>query len=226
MAVGSFVGGSLAAGREQGWDILGVDPGKEVADFCRKRGLPVLQGTLQEAPLAPGSVDCVVAWNTFDQMPDPGALLARAQTLLRPDGRLLVRVPNGACFRLGVAGYRKCRHTFLRPFADLLLCAMAWNNLLAFPYLFGYSVPTLDRLMSAYGLTRSAVHADTLVRLADAATLSWAAWEERSIKFACRLLARLEGLRSAASSSCAPWIDVTYRAGSGHACLPQGAVTV
>jgi hypothetical protein len=159
-------------------------------------------------------VDCVVIWNTFDQIPDPGALLTRTQTLLRPGGRLVVRVPNGDCFRRGVAVYRQCRPMFLRPLANLLLCTMAWNNLLAFPYLFGYSVPTLDRLMSSYNLARSAVHADTLVRLADEATLSWAAWEERGIKFLCRLLARLEGLRPASSFPLAPWIDVHYRAGT------------
>ena len=67
--VGSFVGGFLAAGRQCGWSMLGVDPGKQVTDFCRSRELPVYCGTLDDAPISSNSVDAVVIWNTFDQLP-------------------------------------------------------------------------------------------------------------------------------------------------------------
>ncbi|MGV3724712.1 MAG: class I SAM-dependent methyltransferase, partial [Actinomycetota bacterium] len=75
--VGSFVGGFLAAGQEQGWRVLGVDPGEEVDTFCAERGLPVFRGALPELlkhphrDWSPGSVDCVAIWNAFDQLPDP-----------------------------------------------------------------------------------------------------------------------------------------------------------
>lgn len=49
--VGSFVGGFLAAGKQRGWSRLGVDPGKEVTEFCRARELPVYCGTLADAPI-------------------------------------------------------------------------------------------------------------------------------------------------------------------------------
>jgi SAM-dependent methyltransferase len=210
--VGSFLGGFLAAGRERQWDIQGVDPGEEVVEFCRKRGFAVFRGTLQEAPIAPGSLDCVAVWNTFDQIPDPHPLLAAARATLSPGGLLVVRVPNGSCFQWSVAQTRRYRHTVLRPVAQLLLRAMAWNNLLAFPYLYGYSVPTLDRLMAGYDLKRSAVAADTLVRLSDEDTRFWAAWEERAIKRLCRVVARLDSLRWASEYRLAPWLDVYYRA--------------
>lgn len=47
---------------------------------------------------------------------------------------------------------------------------MAWNNLLAFPYLYGYSVQTLDALLSQFDLKRVFIQPDTLARLADAQT--------------------------------------------------------
>ncbi|HZO90001.1 MAG TPA: methyltransferase domain-containing protein [Chthonomonadaceae bacterium] len=209
--VGSFVGGFLAAGREQGWEMLGVDPGEEVDDFCARHGLPVFKGTLDEAPLLPASLDCVAIWNTFDQMPDPHPTLRAARRLLHPGGLLAVRVPNGRCFRACTHWLRRARHTPLRPLAAWLLCAMAWNNLLAFPYLYGYSVPTLDRLLARYGLERVGARGDTLVRLADAQTKRWAAWEERLSKAAFHLAARMEALHPRCQFTLAPWLDVLYR---------------
>lgn len=49
--VGSFVDGFLAAAQRKGWAILGLDPGKEVVNFCHAQGLPVIHGTLKRPPL-------------------------------------------------------------------------------------------------------------------------------------------------------------------------------
>ncbi len=209
--VGSFVGGFLAAGREQGWEMLGIDPGEEVAVFCEARGLPVVRATLADAPVANGSADAIAIWNTFDQMPDPGPTLAAARRLLRPGGLLAIRVPNGACFQEAAVQLRRFRHSRRRLPASGLLCALAWNNLLAFPYLYGYPVPTLDRLFSRYGLRRVHARGDTLVPLGDAQTRPWAIWEERIVKAICRLAARLEALRPQSRFTLAPWLDGFYQ---------------
>lgn len=87
--------------------MLGVDPGAEVHAFCRKQGLQVFQGTLVEAPLEERSVDCVAIWNTFDQLPAPEPTLAAACRLLHRSGMLVMRVPNGECFRLATTWMRK-----------------------------------------------------------------------------------------------------------------------
>src|SRR4029077_13201391 len=80
--IGSFVGGFLAAARERGWDARGIDPGDEVAEFCRAKGLAVLQATAAEAQIEEQSLDCVVIWNTFDQIPDPRPALDAARRWL------------------------------------------------------------------------------------------------------------------------------------------------
>ncbi|HEU4754922.1 MAG TPA: methyltransferase domain-containing protein, partial [Armatimonadota bacterium] len=176
--VGSFVGGFLAAGREQGWEMLGVDPGREVDTFCAERGLPVFSGTLpqlgsEQLPVGwqPGSVDCVAVWNAFDQLPHPEPTLRAARRLLRPGGLLALRVPNGECFRLATRRMRQLP----KPAAGWLRALLAWNNLLAFPYLYGYSVRTLDWLLSWPGFRRVDRRADTLCRLSDELTRPWAA---------------------------------------------------
>jgi SAM-dependent methyltransferase len=205
--VGSFVGGFLAAGQVHGWEVCGVDPGEEVGAFCSERGLPVVHGTLEDIRCEPGSVDAVAIWNTFDQLPDPQPTLEAVCRLLCPGGVLALRVPNGACFRWAVLGMRRLP----LPLGGWLRAAMAWNNLLAFPYLHGYSVPTLDRLLIRHRFRRIAVHPDTLTRLSDEHTKRWAAWEERALKLLWRLVARVEALRGRCRLTLAPWFDAYYR---------------
>ena len=205
--VGSFVGGFLAAGRQYGWDMLGVDPGKEVDSFCREHELRVFQGTLAEAPIEPGSIDCVAIWNTFDQLPNPAPTLEAAGRVLRPGGVLALRVPNGDCFRFAESWMPRLP----RPLRRWLRATVAWNNLLAFPYLHGYSVRTLDWLLFRYGFIRVSIQPDTLVRLSDDYTKTWAVWEERLLKSVCRVAFRLERWSSRSGVILAPWFDAYYR---------------
>ena len=200
--VGSFVGGFLAAARDRGWRAVGIDPGEEVAAFCREQGFDVLATTASEAAIDAASVDGVAIWNTFDQLPDPEPTLAAVRRWLRPGGLLAIRVPNGTCFRSAVARLRRGPS----PLSGPLLSALAWNNLLAFPYLYGHSTQTLERLLSAHGFARIAVDGDMLTRLADDDTKVWARWEERLSKLAWRTLVR-------ARLAEPPWLDAYFRAG-------------
>jgi SAM-dependent methyltransferase len=204
--VGSFVGGFLQAGRERGWSMLGVDPGREVGAFCAERGLRVFPGTLPELADTPDTswegVDCVAIWNAFDQLPEPEPDLAAARRLLRPGGLLALRVPNGDCFRAAVSRVRNLRP----PFRGWVRALLAWNNLLAFPYLHGYSIRTLDWLTGWHGFERVGVKGDTLCRLSDSNTRLWARWEERFLKAFSQSAAR----RQAAG---APWLNLYYRVG-------------
>jgi len=210
LEIGSFVGGFLAAGQEYGWEMLGVDPGTEVSAFCRERGLSVFSGTLPELAFTPNSADGVAIWNTFDQLPDPVTTIKTVCQLLKPGGLLVIRVPNGECFRWATARLR----SLPRPFTGWLRAILAWNNLLAFPYLYGYSVRTLNRLLRAYGFTPIAAQYDTLMPLADRHTKVWAMIEERLLKYLCALAARIEQLRPANPIHIVPWVDVYYQLSS------------
>lgn len=203
--VGSFVGGFLAVAQREGWSVLGVDPGKEVVDFCHARGLPVLQGTLDEAAIAAQSADAVVIWNTFDQLVNPDTTLGAARRVLRGKGHLVLRVPNGEMFREGLHWLKA--GGWYRTWA---MAALAWNNLLSFPYLNGYSVSTLDQLVARHGFTRVAFEADTLMRLSDQHTTSWGVWEEQLVKSFCRMLNSHPMLSPSFKNMVSPWLDVYY----------------
>jgi SAM-dependent methyltransferase len=206
LEIGSFVGGFLHEGQQRGWDMLGVDPGHDVASFCRQHGLPVFEGRLEEAQLPPASFDAIVIWNTFDQLPDPRKLLHELLPLLRNGGLLVVRIPNGACFDCVMALTARLPKAFRRP----LWIPMACNNLLTFPYLYGYSADQLQRLTEPFGFRLLTCHADQLVSTPAGHLRRWAIWEERTVKTLCRMLAVLWPDDRSLRFRSAPWLDCVF----------------
>jgi SAM-dependent methyltransferase len=201
--IGSFVGGFLTAATELGWNAIGIDPGREVGEFCRAKGLTVVEAAGDQAMFNIGCADAVVVWNTFDQLPNPQATLEEARRWLHSDGIFALRLPNGASFHACMQRLRRLPAAASAP----LRIAMAWNNLLGFPYLHGYSPETVDRLLVRFALRQVTIHPSVLPRLADATTKWWAVREEQLVKSVWRALTRLD-------ARAAPWFDAYYTASS------------
>ena len=206
LEIGSFVGGFLLEGLKQGWDMVGVDPGRDVAAFCRERGLPIFEGTVEDAGFPPGSFDAIVVWNTFDQLPDPRPLLDQAVVLLRNGGVLVIRVPNGACFAWMMRLRAHLPGMLRRP----LDVAMACNNLLTFPYLYGYSPDQLLRLTAPYGFRLAACVSDQVVSAPPGHLAWWALAEERTVKAMFRAIAALWPDSRTRRYRTSPWLDIVF----------------
>ncbi len=215
LEIGSFVGGFLFEGCKRGWDMLGIDPGHEVASFCREQNLPVFEGTLEDARLGPGTFDAVVIWNTFDQLPDPHSVLEQAVRVLRHGGLFVVRIPNGACFAWAIAVGARLPKQLRRP----LLVAMACNNLLTFPYLYGYSADQLERLVEPYGFRPVVCHPDVIVSTPPGDLTWWASVEERTIKSLWHALGTIWPDTRSGRYRSAPWLDCYYE----RACSEEDA---
>ena len=227
LEVGSFVGAFLLEGQSAGWDMVGVDPGRDVAAFCRKRGLRIFEGTLDEARFSPGSFDAVTVWNTFDQLPDPRPLLEQALLLLRPGGVLVVRVPNGACF----AWMIRMRANVPSKVRRVLERAMACNNLLSFPYLYGYSPCQLERLTAPYGFRLTAGVPDQVVSAPPGHLVWWAVAEERAVKGLFSAVATLWRDDRSGLYRSSPWLNCIFERActdetSEHAKMRLGVVPV
>jgi SAM-dependent methyltransferase len=190
LEVGSYVGGFLAAAREFDLQFEGVDINPDVNTFTRSLGFTVHDGSLATfAETAQGRrFDCVAIWNTFDQLADPRGVVRVARELLAPGGLLVVRVPNGEFY----ANLRS---------RDDAWPLLAQNNLLTFPYRWGFTLASLERLLEAFDLETVHLRGDVLVPIADEWTLPWAAEEERVIKRSLRDTMRGESRR-------APWFEV------------------
>jgi SAM-dependent methyltransferase len=93
--VGSGRGDLGVVAGELGWDVTAIEPSAAAAEAARRRGVRSVTGTLATAlvELEP-PYDAVVFQHSLEHVADPAADLARARSLLRPGGGVLVTVPN------------------------------------------------------------------------------------------------------------------------------------
>jgi SAM-dependent methyltransferase len=106
--VGSGGGLFLAMLRDRGFRAAGLDFSPQAAAVAwRQQGAPAVCAHLERAPFAAGRFAAITMFHVLEHLPDPRAYLASARTLLAPQGRLIVQVPNAACwqFRLLRAGW-------------------------------------------------------------------------------------------------------------------------
>jgi SAM-dependent methyltransferase len=175
LEVGSYVGAFLAAARDARWQFEGLDVNPKVNAFVRSLGFVVHDGDLERFH-PDRTFDAVAIWNTFDQLPDPLAAARAAFRLLRPDGVVAIRVPNGECYA------RLRRRLATRGSRAVATAILAHNNLLSFPYRFGFSPASLARLLRDVGFSVERIVSDVLVPTADEWTRPWARIEERLLK--------------------------------------------
>ncbi|HET8546483.1 MAG TPA: methyltransferase domain-containing protein [Bryobacteraceae bacterium] len=193
LEIGSHIGAFLQTAEEWNWVPLGLDVGRDTTEFIRRRGLHVWRETLENARLAHSSFDAVFVWNCFEQITDPGPVLAAVRRVLKEHGLLIVRVPNAFPYRV------------LR--ADLL--TLAWNNLLGFPYLYGYTIENLNRLVARFGFEHVRGFNSELVTMPFADVPNRLRAEQKAIS---RRAAEWSTRTSAeASTLTGPWIEVIYR---------------
>lgn len=78
-----------------GHHVVGVEPNKGYADYSiAEYGLDVRGGFIQDVELPAGHFDLITVWHVLEHTENPLAVLAKLRTLLKPDGMLVVEVPN------------------------------------------------------------------------------------------------------------------------------------
>ncbi len=95
-------------------------------------GVPVACGALTRAPFRPASFGLITMFHVLEHLYDPSAYLEAARELLMPEGRLVVQVPNAACWQF-------------------LLFGAAWNGLDVPRHLIHFRESDLEILLDATG---------------------------------------------------------------------------
>ncbi len=202
LEVGSFAGGFLSAAGAAGWTARGIDVGRCVVDFTQRLGLDVALGTLESAGLPARSFDAVFVWFCFDQLPAPRRALTEIYRLLKPRGRLLVRVPNGGFFRW----MQRIRHAAPRSPAERAASRLlALTGLSSFPFRIGYTPQGLEWMFRSNGFDAIRVDSDVNLRPCP----------EDGLRCAARVLARLLDRASFGRISLGPWIEMSGQKTAG-----------
>jgi SAM-dependent methyltransferase len=91
---------SLAARR--GWNSLGTDISYHACVAAHRSGTTSVQSNAEILPMTSASIDVVTLVNALDHLQDPLATLQEAYRTLRPQGRLIIRIPNASFHRLAI----------------------------------------------------------------------------------------------------------------------------
>jgi SAM-dependent methyltransferase len=87
--------------------VVGLDFSLDAANAAwRRAGVPAVCATLTRAPFAPESCAAITMFHVLEHLYDPASYLDAAHKLLRPDGRLILQVPNAACWQFLLFGER------------------------------------------------------------------------------------------------------------------------
>lgn len=133
--VGCATGTLLAALRDVGWEPHGVEPNPKASAYARERlGLNVITGELQDAGFDEKSFDLVIFWDVLEHVFDPRDTLVEAARLAKPNGMLLLTLPNphsvdAKLFGTYWAGWDIPRHLQIFPLPNLarLLRETGWR---------------------------------------------------------------------------------------------------
>lgn len=116
--------------KHSSWDVYGVEIAAKAADFARDRlGLDVHQGELEDVGYPDRFFDYIQLHNVLEHVRDPMTLLRECRRILKADGILDLRVPNGSVDSLdllkfyrrqGEAPFSKSGHLFFFPKRTLL----------------------------------------------------------------------------------------------------------
>ena len=78
-----------------GHDLQGIEPNKGYAEYSvAEYGLNLQIGFIQDAQLPNENFDVITIWHVLEHTEDPSSVLSKLQSLLKPDGVLVVEVPN------------------------------------------------------------------------------------------------------------------------------------
>ncbi|MGH8710194.1 MAG: methyltransferase domain-containing protein [Burkholderiales bacterium] len=94
--VGAGSGEVVYVLRAMGYEASGFEPNEGYARYAAEvLGLPVRQGFWQDVAIQPESQDMVTMFHTVEHLESPFDVMRHARQWLRPQGLLLVEVPNG-----------------------------------------------------------------------------------------------------------------------------------
>ena len=126
-ATGIFLQGIQQYGN---WEPYGVEVNEQAAHVAQEHGIDIRLGTLEQAGFPDEFFDVVTLWDVLEHLHDPAGSLREIYRILKPDGLLVIRVPNANSW-------------------DSRLFGRYWAGLDAPRHLYVFTPLTLDALLTA-----------------------------------------------------------------------------
>jgi 2-polyprenyl-3-methyl-5-hydroxy-6-metoxy-1,4-benzoquinol methylase len=93
--IGCGMGYFLLACRDAGYEVEGMDISADSAAYVRyELKIPVAVGTIDEVDYPPATFDVITMWHFLEHAREPARYIQKAREWLKPEGILVVDVPN------------------------------------------------------------------------------------------------------------------------------------
>lgn len=128
--VGCGSGQTVALAQALGWQAAGIEVDPLAVQEARRRGLDIIEGTVEQLSEQVGQLDCVMCSHVLEHVHQPLQLLTLLHASLRPGGVLLLTLPNALSvvrrhFGADWRGLEAPRHLCIPALPYLLQCLAA-----------------------------------------------------------------------------------------------------
>lgn len=93
--IGAGTGDFLAVAKSNGWDIIGIEPSEKAKTIAGKKGV-IFAESMQS--LEKQSFDVITMWHVLEHVPNLEEQIKELKRLLKPDGTIIIAVPNFRSF--------------------------------------------------------------------------------------------------------------------------------
>lgn len=92
--IGCGTGDFLKTAQQNNWHVSGIEPNKEVREIANKKTNNSVFETAQLLKFEPNSFDVISLWHVLEHLPNLEEQIAIFKKLLKPNGTLIIAVPN------------------------------------------------------------------------------------------------------------------------------------
>jgi 2-polyprenyl-3-methyl-5-hydroxy-6-metoxy-1,4-benzoquinol methylase len=89
--IGAGTGDFLSVAKENGWQAIGIEPSDKARIIALSKNTRFIENTSQ---LEDHTIDVVTMWHVLEHVPDVSKQIKELKRLLKPDGTIVVAVPN------------------------------------------------------------------------------------------------------------------------------------
>lgn len=89
--IGAGTGDFLLFAKNNGWKTIGIEPNVKATNIAKQKGISYIENSKLAAD---HSFDVITMWHVLEHVPDVQAQITDLKRLLKPDGLILIAVPN------------------------------------------------------------------------------------------------------------------------------------
>jgi 2-polyprenyl-3-methyl-5-hydroxy-6-metoxy-1,4-benzoquinol methylase len=98
MDIGCGGGLMLSIAQQYGWEVMGLEFDADAVKAANQKGLPVRQGSYEKLESYPDYFDLIYCSHVLEHVYNPKEMLVSFKRALKPNGKLLLSLPNSQSF--------------------------------------------------------------------------------------------------------------------------------